>query len=343
MRAAFAIMLLMNKKIHRVAIIRLSALGDIVNSAIVLQFIKSAYPDVTIEWITEEAFAPLLLTSADLDKVHAINLKKFKKEMSFSLLKENIQKLQSLGKFDLIIDMQGLIKSALVARTVGKNTHGFDKNSTRESLAAFFYKNSSKIPYENGVVERNCFLLSDALEFPITDAMILNKKPIFTLSQEFTLQTEKKNIAFVIGASWSSKIYPKEQILKVCNSLSEAAYIIWGSESEKKDAQWICEHADSAILAPKLTLEELVAFISSMDLLIGNDTGPTHLAWAQNIPSITLFGPTTQRMMYTTPKNIAIKSPSKVNILKINKNDYSIKDIQPKVITLKAKELLYGL
>lgn len=80
-----------------------------------------------------------------------------------------------------------------------------------------------------------------------------------------------------------------------------------------------------------------------MDLLIGNDTGPTHLAWAQNIPSITLFGPTTTRMIYETPINEGIKSPSKVNILKIDKTDYSIKNIQFKLITYKAKELLYGL
>ena len=79
-----------------------------------------------------------------------------------------------------------------------------------------------------------------------------------------------------------------------------------------------------------------------MDLLIGNDTGPTHIAWAQNIASITLFGPTTKRMIYETAKNIAIKSDSNVNILKINKNDFSIQDIPYDLITKKAKELLYN-
>jgi len=80
-----------------------------------------------------------------------------------------------------------------------------------------------------------------------------------------------------------------------------------------------------------------------MDLLIGNDTGPTHIAWAQNIASITLLGPTTTRMIYETPKNIGLKSPSDVNILKINKNDYSIKEISSDNIITTAKELLYGL
>ena len=333
----------MNKEIKRVAIVRLSALGDIVNSAVVLQFIKVAYPNATIDWITEEVFAPLLLTSRDLDEVHTVNIKKIKKEKSFTQLKETINKLKSLGPYDLIIDMQGLIKSAIVSRLLGKETHGFDRNSTRESLASLFYKTSSHISYESGVVKRNCFLVSDALKFEINDEMILNKNPIFQVDEEFILQKEKKNIAFVIGASWNSKIYPKELIVKVCNALEEEAYIIWGNAQERENAEWICEHSTYATLAPELDLAQLVAFISSVDLVIGNDTGPTHLAWAQNIPSITLLGPTTTRMIYETPTNIGIKSPSKVNILKINKNDFSLKEIQAKVVAHKTKELLYGL
>jgi heptosyltransferase-1 len=333
----------MNKEINRVAIVRLSALGDIVNSAVVLQFIRAAYPHVKIEWITEEVFAPLLLLNKEIDKVHTVNIKKIKKEKNFTLFKETLFKLKNLGDFDLIIDMQGLLKSAIVSRLIGKNTHGFDKNSTRESFAAFFYKTSSRISYESGIIKRNCFLVSDALGFTINDTMLLNKKQVFEINKEFILSKEKKNIAFVIGASWGSKIYPKEQVIKVCNALAEDVYIIWGSENERETAEWICEHSEYATLAPQLKLSELVSFISSMDLVIGNDTGPTHLAWAQNIPSITLFGPTTTRMIYETPVNIGIKSSSKVNLLKIDKYDYSIKEIQTKLITHKAKELLYGL
>jgi len=239
--------------------------------------------------------------------------------------------------------MQGLIKSAIVARLLGKQTHGFDRDSSRESLSSLFYKTTSHIPYESGVVKRNCFLVSNALNFQIDDSMILNKKPIFEVKEEFIFQREKKNIAFVIGASWNSKIYPKELVAKVCNGLEEEIYIIWGDDKEREEAEWICEHSSYATLAPKLNLAQLVAFISALDLLIGNDTGPTHLAWAQNIPSITLFGPTTTRMIYETAQNIGIKSPSTVNILKIDKHDFSIKYISPKVVTHKAKELLYGL
>ena len=240
--------------------------------------------------------------------------------------------------------MQGLIKSAIVSRLIGSDTHGFDKNSTRESLASCFYKTSSSIPYEDGVVTRNTFLVGDALKFEITDDMILNKEPIFPVNKTLSIEkNEMKNIAFIIGASWESKIYPKEEVLKLCDKLQQNVFIIWGSDEEKLNAEWICEHSTNAHIAPGLKLDELLSFLSQMDLVIGNDTGPTHMAWAQNIPSITLLGPTTTRMIYQTPTNVGIKSPSEVNILKINKNDFSIKEIPYQTILQKAEELLNGL
>ena len=336
-------MSLMNKNIKKILIVRLSALGDIVHSAIVLEFIHQHYPTAKIEWLTEEVFSPLLQNHPLINAVHSVNIKKIKKEKSFTLLKETISKLHALGDYDIIIDMQGLIKSAIVARLIGQKTHGFDKNSTRESFAAFFYKTTSDINYETNVIKRNSFVVADALGFTINDTMILNKKAIFPVLKKFELQSNEKQIAFVIGASWKSKIYPKELVAKVIEGLAQKCFIIWASQEEKLNAEFICEQTQFAALAPKLTLTELVSFISSMNLVIGNDTGPTHIAWAQNIPSITLFGPTNTRMMYETDKNIAVQSSSEVDILKINKNDFSIKGIDYKKIVIRAKELLNGL
>lgn len=332
----------MKKKIDKIAIVRLSALGDIVNSAVALQFVHEKFPHAKIDWICEEVFAPLVQDHPFISVVHTVNLKKIKKEKSLKLLKYTISKLQSLGEFDLIIDVQGLIKSAIVARLIGKNIHGFDSKSAREGLASLFYKTTSNINYEENVIKRNCFLISDALGFHITDEMLLNKSAVFPYSKIDIPNSDKnkKNIAIVIGASWESKKYPKEKVAKLCNALKENTIILWGNEAEKEDGMWICENSPYASLTPKLSLSELVSFISSVDLLIGNDTGPTHIAWAQNIPSITLFGPTTTRMIYETPKNIGINSSSSVDILNINKNDFSIKDIEVEKILNKAKELI---
>lgn len=330
----------MKKNIKRIAIVRLSALGDIVNSAVILQFIHEKYPDAKIEWITEEVFAPLFKNHPLVHAVHTPNLKQLKKSKSLSLLKRSISELRSLGEFDIIIDIQGLLKSAIVARLIGSNTHGFDKSSAREGLASMFYKTTSHIGYDENILKRNTFLAADGLGFEISDEMLLNKKPVFETAKYPQQKNDKKNIAVVIGASWESKKYPKEKIVEFCDGLKQNCIIIWGSEAEKEDALWISEHSSYATLAPKLSLVDLVSLISGVDLLIGNDTGPTHMAWAQNIPSITLFGPTTTRMIYETPINIGIKSDSEVDIYKINKNDFSIKEIKVEEILNKAEELL---
>jgi len=93
-------------------------------------------------------------------------------------------------------------------------------------------------------------------------------------------------------------------------------------------------------MAPKLSLQELIGAVEHCDLLSGNDTGPTHLAWAMNRPSIALFGPTNTRMIYATSINLACESASNVDIKKINKNDFSIQEIEVEEIATKAKLLL---
>ena len=326
-------------KINHIAIVRLSALGDIVNATIVLQFIKQKYPDIKIDWICEEVFAPLLDEHPFINQVHTINLKKIKKEKSFTLLKKSISELRNLPKYDLIIDMQGLLKSSIVSRVIGKKIHGYDKKSAREALASLFYSSTSKVPYEISVIKRNIALLNDALGLQVSDDMIENKEPTLPCYEKLSF-AENEYIVFVIGASWASKICPKEKVADICNGLADKVYIVWGNEKERSDAEFVAQNSANAKVAPKLNLKELSALISHAKLVIGNDTGPTHMAWAYNVPSITLFGPTNERMIYPTSKNIAIHSDSKVDIFHIDKNDFSIKDIDTSTVVNKAKELL---
>jgi heptosyltransferase-1 len=243
----------------------------------------------------------------------------------------------------MVIDMQGLIKSAVVSRILSKNIHGFDKNSIREPFASLFYKTGTNIAYEENIILRNAKIVSDALDFEITKEMIDKKEKVFPINYDFDIAKDKKNIAFVIGASWDSKKYPKENIVKIINELDVNAYIIWGNEQEKAEAEFIRNHTKNAKLAPKMQLNELVSFISYMDLVVGNDTGPTHIAWVQNVKSITIFGPTNDRMIYKSKNNIFIKSDSDVNINKINKNDFSIRDINYKEVLNSIKGLLDGI
>ena len=327
----------MNSPFLRIAIVRLSALGDIVNTAVVLQIIHQYYPGAIIDWFVEEAFASILEGHSLINEVIPIPLKKIKKEKDISLLYTTIKVLRSREKYDHIIDAQGLLKSALVAAFLRGPVHGFDHNSAREGIASWFYTTTSAIAYDVNVIKRNVMVITQALNIPYSDVLIEQKLPVFAYTPS---TNNEKKIALVIGASWPSKCYPKEHFATLCDLLSYPCHLIWGSESEYQDALWIAQHTNNAVIADKMSLPQLVNFIAGCTLTIGNDTGPTHIAWAMNRPSITLFGPTNERMIYPTPVNIPIKSPSTVNIYHINRNDFSIKQIDPQHIADKAIELL---
>lgn len=327
----------MNSPFLRIAIVRLSALGDIVNSAVVLQIIHNHYPDAIIDWFVEEAFAPILIGHPLLNEVISVPIKKIKKQKSLALLRTTIRSLRSREPYDYIIDAQGLLKSALVAAFLRGPVHGFDRNSAREGIASWFYKTTSAIPYDLNVIKRNVMVITQALNIPYSDALIEQKLPVFAVTP--STDNEKK-IALVIGASWPSKCYPKEHFATLCDLLPLPCTLVWGSSQEYNDVQWIVQHSQNAVIAEKMSLPQLVEFIAGCALTIGNDTGPTHIAWAMNCPSITLFGPTNERMIYPTSVNISIKSPSTVDIYHINRNDFSIKQIEPQHIADKAIELL---
>jgi len=107
-------------------------------------------------------------------------------------------------------------------------------------------------------------------------------------------------------------------------------------------AEKIQKDAPNVHIAAQLTLDELKVVIEKTDLVIGGDTGPTHMAWALNTPSITLFGSTPgYRNTYITGVNKILESKSKVNPYKINKNDFSIKTIKVDDIVKIARELIF--
>jgi len=117
--------------------------------------------------------------------------------------------------------------------------------------------------------------------------------------------------------------------------------VIWGNEKEKLVAEKIKEFSPKILVCNKLSLEKLIILISTVDLVIGPDTGPTHISWALNIPSITLFGPTPgYRNTYETSINKIIESGSKVNPYKIDKSDKSIRFIDVQNIADVANQLI---
>ena len=328
----------------KIAIVKLSAMGDIIHAMVALQYIKKSKPNIQIDWIVEQSFKQVLEHNPHIDNILTVNLKAIKKD-KLALFKE-IKKVKTYAKnnYDLVIDAQGLLKSAITAKLLGKNRAGFSKTSIREGVASYFYERKVEIAYDANTIDRNAKVMSEPLDITISSQMVLDKEPFLFYDEENTLDEylskDKKNIIFIIGSTWESRNYPKEKFLEVANHLKENTLIAWGSEEEREKALWLEENSSYIKALPKINLNGLKSIIAKSDLLIGNDTGPTHMAWGLNIPSITIFGPTPVNRVYQTAINKTIKSKSEVNHYKLDKNDFSITKIPSHKIILMARELL---
>ena len=322
-----------NKNQLKIAIVKLSALGDIVHAAIVLQFIKKHYSNAHITWLIDARFASLLKDHPLIDELVVLPLKQ-----SF---KQSYKILKTLGKFDKVIDLQGLFKSAVVAKIIGKQTYGFSRESVKEKIAAKLYKHKFKIDYNENIIIRNLALVAFALNFSFEASEILEKVPCFEVSEIYKNESGKKRVLIAAFASEESKIYNKFK--DVIRLLEECEiYLCYGSESEKVRAEAIIS-GTSAKLLEKLSIKEMISFIASCDLVIGNDSGLTHLAWAMNRPSITLFGNRpSHRNAYITDKNLVIDMGKQIDARSIDKNDFCIREIFPETVANFAKRLLNG-
>ncbi len=327
----------------KIAIVKLSAMGDIIHAMVALQYLKREKQTLKIDWIVEQSFSKVLEGNPHIDNILVVNLKALKKDTK-QIFKE-IKRIKKYAQnhYDLVIDAQGLLKSAIVSSLLGKRRAGFSKTSIREGMASYFYQDKIDIAYDANTIDRNARVISKPLNIEITPEMIHDKEAFLFYRDTEELQllnSNKKNIIFVIGSTWESRNYPKEKFVQIADALKQEVLVAWGNEKEKEKAKWIETHCDYAKALPKIDLNDLKAIIANSDLLIGNDTGPTHMAWGLNIPSITIFGPTPVNRVYETVINKVLKSSSKVKHYKLNKNDFSIKEIAVQDIVNLANELL---
>ena len=327
----------------KICIVKLSAMGDIIHAMVALEFIKKKFPDSRIDWIVESAFTQVLQENPNIDNILPINLKSIKKNKKEIFNQYKLVKEYAKNDYDIVIDAQGLIKSAIVAKIIAKKStkaelFGFSKESIREGVASVFYDKTVEIPYNANTIDRNATVLCAPFGIDAREEDILAKKRFLYFPNK-TLELAESYNLFVIGSTWESRNYPKEQFVNIANALKKKTYIVWGSEEEHEKALWMEKESEFLSTLPRGNLNDLKNAIAHCDLLIGNDTGPTHMAWGLNIPSITIFGPTPINRVYITDINRVIKSDSIVDHYKLNKNDFSICEIDFHEIVKIAQEL----
>ena len=321
-----------------------------------IQFIRKHIANAHISWFCDARFEQIARLLAGVDEVVALPLKDKKFLKTFGILH------QKQGQFDIIIDLQGLLKSALVSRSLGKNIFGFDRFSTKEGLASIFYTHKYSCNYDKNIILRNLELCAFALNFSFDEKEILAKEPCFLKnsripdknsrisSDEIRIHNDEsripnknsripnRKILIAPFASESSKCYAHfASVIKGAKEFAQC-FLVAGSEIERKKAAKLAS-SGATLLAP-LDLAQILEFMDTCDLIIGNDSGITHLAWAQNYATITLFGNRSgARNAFATPKNLIIQATPKheIDAFHIDKSDFCINDIDPAQIIAKAK------
>ena len=302
-----------------------------------IQFIRKHIANAHISWFCDARFEQIARLLAGVDEVVALPLKDKKFLKSFEILR------QKKGQFDIIIDLQGLLKSALVSRSLGKNIFGFDRFSAKEELASIFYTHKYSCNYDKNIILRNLELCAFALNFSFDEKEILTKEPCFLKKSRIPDKNSRipnKKILIAPFASESSKCYAHfASVIKGAKEFAQC-FLVAGSEIEREKATKLAS-SGATLLAP-LDLAQILEFMDTCDLIIGNDSGITHLAWAQNCATITLFGNRSgARNAFATPKNLIIQATPKheIDAFHIDKSDFCINDIDPAQIIAKAKGL----
>jgi len=289
----------------KIAIIRLSALGDIIHTIPAVYLIKKKYPQAEITWFVNKGNERLLDCFEPFVKIETIALKnKTIKEV----LKE-ISRLRKLFKnhFDIILDFQGLIKSAFISFILGKVRIGFHKKNLRESISSLFYNNSPKIfDEEKHIIYKNIHLTNfffkkflnlskntNLIEYP--ELKVFKSEKLINFMDKNNLK--KDNFILInIGGGWETKTLSIKQYENLINSLKNKHKIIilWGNEKEKNIAE-ILSKRTNIIKSEFLKFNELFKIIALSKFIITSDTLALHIADTIKTRSIGIFGPTSPK------------------------------------------------
>lgn len=285
----------------RVLIVRLGALGDVVHAIPVAAALRRAFPDARIDWLVSAKHREILDLVPVIDRRLVIN-DRGDASGGTSLLGAIAELRRS--RYDLAIDLQGLIKSAVLARLSGApRVVGFSSRYARERAARLFYtevhdpgRGGLYDPRETRhVVDINLGLLTrlgidaPAREFPIED---VDSDAARTARQ----QTGGHYALLNPGAAWPNKRWPPARLAAVAVELRARhglmSVVLWGPGEEALAAEVVAGANGAAVMSPKTTIADLVALARRAILMVSGDTGPTHIAAALGTPIVGIYGPT---------------------------------------------------
>jgi lipopolysaccharide heptosyltransferase I len=273
-----------------ILIVRLGALGDVVHAIPAAAAIRAAMPAARIDWLVEAKHRPIVDLVTAVDRVVPLEGR------SVRAWVDAVRRLRQ-GRYDIAIDLQGLMKSAVFARASGAlRVAGFSIWHLREKGARPFYSETGGEEHADHVIQKNLQLLRDVgiearrVEFPLADVSSCAVDAV---------RAELGTAPFALinpGAAWPNKQWPPARFAEVAVFLRDVrglpSVVLWGPGEEALADAVVAASQGAARRAPSTAIADLVALARAAALIVSGDTGPLHIAAAAGTPAVAIFGPT---------------------------------------------------
>lgn len=280
-----------------VLIVKTSSMGDVLHTLPALTDAMHAIPGIRFDWAVEENFAQIPGWHPAVDKVLPVAIRRWRKHWFGSQQREERvlfkRELQS-RQYDIVIDAQGLIKSAALVTRLSKGVkHGQDSRSAREPFASWWYDIRHEVSKKQHAVERTRELFAKSLgyEKPQTQGD-------YAIAGHFSrIATDEAApyLIFLHATTRDNKHWPEDHwrgLIELVQPMGLRVKLPWGAEHEHQRAQRLAEGFEYVEVLPKLSLEAVAQQLAGACAVVSVDTGLSHLTAALDRPNITLYGPT---------------------------------------------------
>lgn len=279
----------------KVLIVKTSSMGDIIHTLPALTDAGKMIPGITFDWVVEEAFAEIPAWHPLVNKVIPVALRRWRKQlMTRKTWQEwnNFRNVLRATSYDLIIDAQGLLKSAFITLNAKGNRVGFNAYSARESLAAIFYRKTFFVEKKNQhAISRLRHLFAQALGY-VTPTQV----PHYGLDRTRLKNSGDENyLVFLHGTTWATKHWPESswiELTKIAAAKGLEIKLPWGNKTEEERAQRIAAVSEKASVLPRQDLLGMAKILAGAQAVVAVDTGLLHLTAGLGVPAVSLYGPT---------------------------------------------------
>ena len=276
----------------RVLLVKLSSMGDVLHNLPVVSDLARAYPGIEIDWVTEAPYARLVALHPKLRKVFAVHLRNLKKQWWSTAAWSaffDIRKQLASQEYDVILDTQGLVKSAMVARWAKGTIAGFSAETVREPLAARAYDRQVAVPRDLHAVERNRRLASGVFGYELGGTVDYGlgrpASPGNTLAAT-------PYVVFLHATSRANKMWPEANWTALGHRLREIGVSVilpWGNAAEKQVSERLATAIPNAVVPQSMSLLEAAALLTEARAVVGVDTGLAHLSVALARPTVGIY------------------------------------------------------